>query len=64
VFCAEEQERSLKLVEMTALDPAYSVYLCGNLQPPLVYINQPKALVVRPGYLVVITTNMRANKMT
>jgi len=52
------------MVEITALDPSYSIYLCGNLQPSLVYIKQPKAHVVSPGYLVVITINIPASKMT
>jgi hypothetical protein len=59
-----KRSEALNLVKMTALDPSYSVYFCGNLHPPLVYINQHKALVVSPSYLVVITTNIPASKMT
>jgi hypothetical protein len=49
---------ALNLVEMTALDPSYSVYFCGNLHSPPVYINQPKAPVLSPSYVVVNTTNI------
>jgi hypothetical protein len=38
-----------------------SAYCCIPLQPPLVYANQPKAIVVSKGYVEVITTSATVN---
>ena len=48
---------------MTALGAPLYVYCCILVQPPMAYINQPKALVASIAYRMIISTDTPVGKM-